>query len=351
ELLDSLNRAPKQQDAIIAFLQLIKTKNDVSRQDIMEVSGSGAGAITGLIDKGVFRVEEKVVGRFEGTDVLLSPDFSFRPAQEQAFDEINNSFAEKDVALLHGVTASGKTQIYIRLIEAVLREGKSALYLLPEIALTAQITERLKLHFGDQLGVYHSKFNDNERAEVWHKVNKGEFKVVIGARSSVFLPFHKLGLIIVDEEHENSYKQYDPAPRYHARDTAIYLAHQHQAKVLLGSATPSVESYYNAKAGKYGLIELTERFGEAKLPTIEIVDIAEAGRKEEMYSYFSLKLLKAIEETIQKKEQVILFQNRRGHTPFLQCGTCGYVARSEERRVGKECRWGRWRCHWREERE
>lgn len=327
ELLDSLNRAPKQQDAIIAFLQLIKTKNDVSRQDIMEVSGSGAGAITALIDKGVFRVEEKVVSRFEGTDVLLSPDFSFSPAQEQAFDEINNSFAEKDVALLHGVTASGKTQIYIRLIEAVLREGKSALYLLPEIALTAQITERLKLHFGDQLGVYHSKFNDNERAEVWHKVNKGEFKVVIGARSSVFLPFHKLGLIIVDEEHENSYKQYDPAPRYHARDTAIYLAHQHQAKVLLGSATPSVESYYNAKAGKYGLIELTERFGEAKLPTIEIVDIAEAGRKEEMYSYFSLKLLKAIEETIQKKEQIILFQNRRGHTPFLQCGTCGYVAK------------------------
>ncbi len=326
-LLDSLNRAPKQQDAVIAFMQLQKSNNDISRQDVMEASGAGAAAITALIDKAVFNVEEKVVSRFEGTDVLLSPDFSFSNAQQKAFDEIKESFRIKDVALLHGVTASGKTQLYIRLIEQVLEINKSALYLLPEIALTAQITERLKLHFGDQLGVYHSKFNDNERAEVWHKLNKGEFKVIIGARSSVFLPFHNLGLIIVDEEHENSYKQYDPAPRYHARDTAIYLAHQHKAKVLLGSATPSVESYYNAKAGKYGLIELTERFGESKLPVIEIVDLAEASRKEEMYSYFSATLLKAIEETVARKEQVILFQNRRGHTPFLQCGTCGYVAK------------------------
>lgn len=326
-LLDSLNRAPKQQDAVIAFMQLQKSNNDISRQDVMEASGASAAAITALIDKAVFNVEEKVVSRFEGTDVLLSPDFSFSNAQQKAFDEIKESFRIKDVALLHGVTASGKTQLYIRLIEQVLEINKSALYLLPEIALTAQITERLKLHFGDQLGVYHSKFNDNERAEVWHKLNKGEFKVIIGARSSVFLPFHNLGLIIVDEEHENSYKQYDPAPRYHARDTAIYLAHQHKAKVLLGSATPSVESYYNAKAGKYGLIELTERFGESKLPVIEIVDLAEASRKEEMYSYFSATLLKAIEETVARKEQVILFQNRRGHTPFLQCGTCGYVAK------------------------
>ena len=327
ELLDSLNRAPKQQDAVIAFLQLLKTKNEISRQDLMESSGAGSNAITALIDKAVFTVEEKVVSRFEGTDVLLSPDFNFSPEQQRAFDEIKSSFQDKDVALLHGVTASGKTQLYIRLIEETLNKGRSALYLLPEIALTAQITERLKLHFGNELGVYHSKFNDNERAEVWHKVNKGEYKVVIGARSSVFLPFHNLGLIIVDEEHETSYKQYDPAPRYHARDTAIYLAHQHQAKVLLGSATPSVESYYNAKAGKYGLIELLERYGEAKLPSIEIVDLAEAARKEEMFSYFSAKLLTAIKETVEKKEQVILFQNRRGHTPFLQCGTCGYVAK------------------------
>ncbi|WP_099366540.1 replication restart helicase PriA [Sphingobacterium sp. 1.A.4] len=327
ELLDSLNKAPKQQDAVLAFMQLQKTKTDISRQDVMEASGASASAITALIDKGVFDVKEKVVSRFEGTDVLLSPDFTFNEAQQTAFDQIKFNFESKDVVLLHGVTASGKTQLYIRLIEECLATGKSALYLLPEIALTAQITERLKLHFGDKLGVYHSRFNDNERAEVWHRVRKGDFQVVIGARSSVFLPFFDLGLIIVDEEHENSYKQYDPAPRYHARDTAIYLGHQHQAKVLLGSATPSVESYYNAKAGKYGLVELLQRFGEAKLPEIQIVDIAEAGRKEEMFSYFSGTLLKAIQTTIANKEQVILFQNRRGHTPFLQCGTCGYVAK------------------------
>ena len=326
-LLDELNRAPKQQDAILAYFQLRKTKTDISRQDLMEASGCGSSAITGLIDKGVLEVEEKVVSRFEGTDVILSPDFKFSEAQQSAYDRIKRFFNEKDVVLLHGVTASGKTQLYIRLIEEALAQGKNALYLLPEIALTAQITERLKLHFGDKLGVYHSKFNDNERAEVWHKVRKSEFQVVIGARSSVFLPFKDLGLIIVDEEHENSYKQYDPAPRYHARDTAIYLAHQHHAKVLLGSATPSVESYYNAKSGKYGLVELLERFGDAKLPKIQVVDIAEASRKDEMSSYFSKTLLTAIQEAVDKKEQVILFQNRRGHTPFLQCGTCGYVAK------------------------
>lgn len=326
-LLDSLNRAPKQQDAVLGFLQLSKTQDDISRQELMEATGCGAGAITALIDKGVFEVKEKVVSRFQGMDVLLTKDFTFSESQQQAYDSINNQFEQKDVVLLHGVTASGKTQIYIRKIEQALASGKNALYLLPEIALTTQITERLKLHFGNDLGVYHSKFNDNERAEVWHKVIKNEFKVVVGARSSVFLPFRDLGLIIVDEEHENSYKQYEPAPRYHARDTAIYLAHLHHAKVLLGSATPSVESYYNAKANKYGFVELLQRFGVAQLPEIEIVNIPEAARKEEMHSYFSASLLKGIEEAVAKKEQVILFQNRRGHTPFVQCGTCGYVAK------------------------
>lgn len=326
-LLDSLNRAPKQQDAVLGFIQLAKTKEEITRQELMEATACGAGAITSLIDKGVFEVKEKVVSRFAGVDVLLTKEFTFSENQQSAFNEINNHFEQKDVVLLHGVTASGKTQIYIRLIEQALASGKNALYLLPEIALTAQITERLKLHFGNELGVYHSKFNDNERAEVWHKVMNNEFKVVIGARSSVFLPFQDLGLIIVDEEHENSYKQYDPAPRYHARDTAIYLAYLHHAKVLLGSATPSVESYYNAKAGKYGLVELLERFGDAKLPEIAIVNVPEEGRKGEMHSYFSSKLLKAMEEAVKNKEQIILFQNRRGHTPFVQCSTCGYVAK------------------------
>lgn len=326
-LLDSLNRAPKQQDAVLGYIQLSKMQEHITRQDLMEASGCGSSAITSLIDKGVFEVQEQVVSRFQGVDVLLTKDFTFSEEQQRAFEEINKQFEEKDVVLLHGVTASGKTQIYIRMIEQALQSAKNVLYLLPEIALTTQITERLKLHFGNDLGVYHSKFNDNERAEVWHKVLKNEYKVVIGARSSIFLPFRDLGLIIVDEEHESSYKQYEPAPRYHARDTAIYLAYLHHAKVLLGSATPSIESYYNAKAKKYGLVQLLQRFGEAQLPSIEIVNIAEAARKGEMQSYFSKTLLDAIGEAVSKKEQVILFQNRRGHTPFVQCSTCGYVAK------------------------
>lgn len=326
-LLDSLNRAPKQQDAILGFLQLSKAKDDITRQELMEVSACGTSAITALIDKGVLEVMEKVVSRFEGVDLLVTKEFVLSGQQQLALDEINAGFKKKDVVLLHGVTASGKTQLYIRLIEQTLDSGKNVLYLLPEIALTAQITERLKLHFGNQLGVYHSKFNDNERAEVWHKVLKNEFRVVIGARSSVFLPFGDLGMIIIDEEHESSYKQFDPAPRYHARDTAIYLAYLHHAKVLLGSATPSVESYYNAKAGKYGWVQLLTRFGEAQLPQIEIIDIPEQTRKNKMHSYFSEALLTGIREAVERKEQVILFQNRRGHTPFVQCNTCGYVAK------------------------
>lgn len=326
-LLDSLNRAPKQQDAVLAFLQLRKTKAEIMRQDIMELTGVGAGIIGSLIEKGVFEVDEKVVSRFAGEDLAITTNFVFNAQQQRAFDEIKGFFEQRDVVLLHGVTASGKTQLYIRLIEEAIAAGKNALYLLPEIALTTQITDRLKLHFGDKLGVYHSKFNDNERAEVWHKVLKGEFKVVVGARSSVFLPFNNLGLIVVDEEHESSYKQYDPAPRYHARDTAIYLGHVHQAKVLLGSATPSIESYYNAKAGKYGFVELKERFGEAKLPEIQVINIAEEGRKDQMFSYFSGALLQGITDALERKEQVILFQNRRGHTPFVQCSTCGWVAK------------------------
>lgn len=326
-LLDALNRAPKQQDAVLGFMQLLKKGVDVTRQMIMEASGCGSGAITALVDKGVFQVKEKVVSRFQGEDLELEANFEFNDNQKRVFDEIHQCFETKDVTLLHGVTASGKTQLYIRLIEEALARGHSALYLLPEIALTSQITARLKLHFGDKLGVYHSKFNDNERAEVWHKVMKNEFKVIVGARSSVFLPFQDLGIIIVDEEHESSYKQYDPAPRYHARDTAIYLGYIHQTKVLLGSATPSIESFYNAKSKKYGFVQLLERFGQAQLPEIHIVDIPQEGRKENMFSYFSGTLLKAIEGALERKEQVILFQNRRGHTTIIQCNTCGFVAK------------------------
>lgn len=326
-ILDELNRAPKQQDAVLALLQLQKQDIDISRQLLMETSGCGAGAITALIDKGVFEVEEKVVSRFQGSDIVLQKDFKFSTPQQQAFDQINELFHEKEVVLLHGVTASGKTQLYIRLMEQVLAQGQGVLFLLPEIALTAQITERLKLYFGDELGVYHSKFNDNERAEMWYKVLRGEIKIIVGARSAVLLPFKDLGLVIVDEEHESSYKQYEPAPRYHARDAAIYLANAQQAKVLLGSATPSVESFYNAKADKFGLVTLSERFGEVELPAIEIVHVTEEARKDQMVNYFSKTLLQGIQDAVARKEQIILFQNRRGHTPFLQCKTCGYVAK------------------------
>ncbi len=326
-LMDSLNRAPKQQDALLAFLQLRKTNPDVTRQDIIERTGVSAGIVASLIEKEVFEVREKIVSRLAGDDIEITTNFVFNDKQQQAFEQVNMLFEGKDVVLLHGVTASGKTQLYIRLIEQVIASGKNVLYLLPEIALTTQITDRLKMHFGDKLGVYHSKFNDNERAEVWHKVLKGEYKVVVGARSSVFLPFKDLGLIVVDEEHESSYKQFEPAPRYHARDTAIYLAHLQGAKVLLGSATPSIESYYNAKADKYGLVELKERFGDAKLPEIQVINIAEEGRKGQMFSYFSGVLLQGISDALERKEQVILFQNRRGHTPFVQCSTCGWVAK------------------------
>lgn len=326
-LLEGLNRAPKQQDAVLAFFQLSRAGTHISRKDLMEAAGVGAGPISALIEKGVFEVQERVVSRLGGVDVEIEGQFTLSGAQEQALKEIQTVFAQQDVALLHGVTASGKTQLYIRLIEEAIAAGKRALYLLPEIALTTQVTERLRLHFGDALGVYHSRFSDNERAEVWHKVLKGEYQVVIGARSAIFLPFSDLGLVVVDEEHEVSYKQYDPAPRYHARDSAVYLAHLHGAKVLLGSATPSIESYYNAKSGKYGLIRLDKRFGDSVLPAIEVIDIKAESAAGKMMTYFSAAMLAAISAALERKEQVILFQNRRGHTPMLQCRTCGVVTK------------------------
>jgi len=327
EMLDMLAQAPKQQDAVLAYLQLGRTQSKITKADLLEVSGCGAASIAALVKKGIFVVKKQVVSRLADEDVELTADFTLSTDQSSALAGIEKLFVEKEVVLLHGVTASGKTQVYIRLIEQVVAKGKSVLYLLPEIALTTQITERLRLHFGNRLGVYHSRFNNNERAEVWHKVLNNEYQVIVGARSAVFLPFTDLGLIIVDEEHEISYKQFDPAPRYHARDTAIYLGHLHGANVLLGSATPAVESYYNAKSGKYGLVELKQRFGEATLPEVVTVHIGEESRKGAMSSYFSVTLLQEMERAIAMKQQVILFQNRRGHTPLLQCKTCGYVAK------------------------
>lgn len=326
-LLDSLDRAPKQQDAVLAYLQLSRTNAEIAKTDLMEAGACSAATIAALIEKEVFYIREKAVSRLGDADLPVAGTFTLSAAQQDAFSAIKAGFLKKDVVLLHGVTASGKTQLYIRLIEEIAATGRQVLYLLPEIALTTQITERLRVHFGEKLGVYHSRFNDNERAEVWHKVLKGDYQVVVGARSAVFLPLQQLGLVIVDEEHEISYKQFDPAPRYHARDTAIYLAHIHGAQVLLGSATPSVESYYNARSGKYGLVKLDQRYGEAQLPEITTLDITEETRRENMFSYFSGQLLQEIKDAIAGQRQVILFQNRRGHTPVSQCNTCGHITK------------------------
>lgn len=240
--------------------------------------------------------------------------------------QINQYFEEKEVVLLHGVTASGKTQVYIKLIEKIIQNTDGqVLFLLPEIALTTQIVERIKRYFGNSIGVYHSKFNNSERVEIWNKVRTGAYKVILGARSAVFLPFEHLKLIVVDEEHEPSYKQYDPAPRYQARDAAIYLGYLHQAKVILGSATPSLESYYNALQGKYGLVEMKERFGGVQLPNQQVVSISEETKKKTMSSYFSSVLIKDIDLALSKKEQIVLFQNRRGYATILICATCGYT--------------------------
>ncbi|TDO24401.1 replication restart helicase PriA [Pedobacter duraquae] len=325
ELFKILEKAPKQLDALMAFIQLSKSNPEVGRQELLEYSNCGQGAIKSLIDKDVFLLKKKAVSRLRDYDVDDLLNFKLSGAQEVAFHEVERIFKEKDVALLHGVTASGKTQLYIKLIEDALKNGGQALFLLPEIALTTQIVERIKHYFGEAIGVYHSKFNDFERVEIWNKVLNGTFKVVLGARSAVFLPFNELKIIVVDEEHESSYKQHDPAPRYQARDSAIYLALLHGAKIVLGSATPSLESYYNALTNKYGLVKLQERFSGVELPLHQVVSISDETKRKKMVSYFSSVLIDDITEALEKKEQIILFQNRRGYATILICATCGYA--------------------------
>jgi primosomal protein N' (replication factor Y) len=318
-------RAPKQADAVLAYMKLARHQKTISKNELIEESGAGAASINSLIEKEILVAEEKNVSRLHFEDEELYSTFELSPQQANALKDIKEHFEQKDVVLLHGVTSSGKTQVYIRLIEEMIATGKQVLYLLPEIALTTHVIERLRLYFGANIGVYHSRFNDNERVEVWQKVLNNEYKVVLGARSSVFLPFADLGLIIVDEEHETSYKQYDPAPRYNARDAAIFLANMHAGKVLLGSATPSFESYFNARTHKYGLAELTERYGGVELPTIEVVSIAEETKKKTIQSHFTSVLMTDIQQALLNKEQVILFQNRRGYAPVLLCKICAYT--------------------------
>jgi len=317
-------RAPKQADAVLAYIQLSRKQKTISKNELAE-AGVTAAVIKSLTGKEIFFAEEKNVSRLYDNDDELESNFALSTAQQTALATIKDEFIQKDAVLLYGVTSSGKTQLYIRLIEEMVNSGKQVLFLLPEIALTTHIVERVRRYFGNSIGVYHSRFNDNERVEVWQKVLNGQYRVVLGARSSIFLPFHNLGLIIVDEEHETSYKQFDPAPRYNARDAAIYLANMHQAKVLLGSATPSFESFYNAHNGKYGFAELAERFGGVELPLTEVVSITEETKRKTMQSHFSSVLMGDIAQALAHKEQVILFQNRRGYAPIMLCKVCAYT--------------------------
>ena len=328
ELLNSLTRAPKQSQVVLSLFQLQgKSKKPIKVSELEKASNSSKAVIKSLVDKGI--LEEYFIKtdrvNYEGeNDNSESKDLN--EYQEAALADIKSSFEAGKVTLLKGVTSSGKTEVYVKLIEECLEKGLQALYLLPEIALTTQLISRLQEYFGEKIAIYHSKYNVQERVEVWQNVlqSKPKAQLVIGARSAMYLPFSKLGLIIVDEEHESSFKQFDPAPRYHARDAAIVLGHFHKANILLGSATPSVESYYNTQTGKYGYAEITRRYGNVLMPDMELVDIKEAQRKRKMKGHFSERLFLEMEETLKEGSQIILFQNRRGFAPLMECLTCGH---------------------------
>ncbi|CAL1516898.1 primosomal protein N' [Chitinophaga sp. MM2321] len=324
-LFNDMGRAPKQMELLLAYLHLLKTQGNVLQNELLKKSGATTAQLKGLVDKNILWVEKRTVDRIPTGKVDAQIDFDLSAAQETALLEVRRHFEEKQVTLLHGVTSSGKTQVYVKMMEEYLATGKQVLYLLPEIALTAQIIRRLQKHFGSSIGIYHSRFSNNERVEIWNKVKNGEIQIVLGARSSLLLPFRDLGLIVLDEEHDASYKQQDPAPRYHARDAAIYYAGLFKAKVLLGSATPALESYYNAQQGKYGLVELKERFGGMEMPVIDIVDIKQEMAEKTMDGNFTQALKTAITQSLADQKQVILFQNRRGYAPFLLCTTCGWI--------------------------
>ncbi|MFW2348446.1 MAG: replication restart helicase PriA [Wenyingzhuangia sp.] len=325
ELLKFLSRSEKQRTLVLCyFSELAKSKNPLKKKELLQKSGISAAVCKGLEKKGIFEVYELQTDRVTfGEASQQIPTLS--TDQSIALENIKTIVEQRDICLFHGVTGSGKTEIYAHLIQQVIDQGQQVLFLVPEIALTTQVIIRLQRFFGDQLSVYHSKYSQNERAEVWNHILKGsaKAKIVLGTRSAILLPFSHLGLIIVDEEHEASYKQYDPAPRYHARDAGIVLAKMHKSKIVLGSATPSLESFYNAKNGKYGLVSLNRRFGQVQMPNIHLVDLKEKHKKKRMTGHFSDTLLTAMKETLEVKEQVILFQNRRGFAPLIACETCG----------------------------
>jgi primosomal protein N' (replication factor Y) len=332
DLLNNWTRAPKQMELLLSYLHLVKTEGEVTKTELLKKSGASDAQLKGLTEKKILWTEKRNVDRIVYLPKDIKIDFELTADQQKAHGQIKESFQSKQVCLLHGVTSSGKTLVYIKLIEEYIRQGKQVLYLLPEIALTSQIIRRLQKHFGGYIGIYHSKFTPNERVEIWNKVKNGELKIVLGARSSVFLPFQDLGFIICDEEHDSSFKQYDPAPRYNGRDAAIYFASLFpasggtSAKVLLGSATPSLESYQNAVTGKYGLAELNQRYGDIHPPVIEFIDLKTIERKDKSKVMLSPPMIEAIKQVTERRRQVILFQNRRGYTPYQVCTVCGWIS-------------------------
>ena len=326
EIIDSLKKVKKQEHLLLTFLDLKSDKDFVFKKTLLEKAEVTSGVLDSLAKKGILTIYDHEVNRIDYGTAHLDAAHQLNEHQQKAYEEIVNSFTQKDVTLLFGVTSSGKTEVYIRLIQDYIAQGKQVLYLLPEIALTTQITERLKAIFGNQLAVYHSRFNENERAEVWSKLlNNKEVKVVLGARSAIFLPFTDLGLVIVDEEHESSYKQQDPSPRYNARNLSMVLAAMHKAKTLLGTATPAIETYYNALQGRYGLVRLTKRFDNIPLPEIQVVNVKELRRTKKMKSILSPPLIQDMDQALERKEQIILFQNRRGFSSMIECTTCSWT--------------------------
>lgn len=331
---DSLRRAPKQVELLTKFLDLILNaeggRAEIEKSTLLKSTGSSSEALQSLIKRGILEISVKELTL---TRKILKESIQLKELnsdQKSALDNIKQIFETQNVILLHGITSSGKTEIYFHLIAEELSKGKQVLYLLPEIALTAQMINRLTDTFGDCVGVYHSKYSDTDRNAVWQELLKGKdslYKIILGVRSSIFLPFSNLGLIVVDEEHENTFKQFDPAPRYHARDSSIVLANLHNARVLLGTATPSIETYHNALAGKYGLVKLESRFLDVAMPAIEIADVRRARKKKQMQSHFHPALIDSIRAALQLREQVILFQNKRGFAPYLQCNDCGDIPR------------------------
>lgn len=343
ELLEVLKSANKQKEIVLNYFQLSaieKTRGEAERngakpitvKKLVEAANSSVAIVKALIEKEIFEEYFLQEDRINFLGKSREGELQLSAAQQKAFGSIKEAFEQKAVCLLHGVTSSGKTEIYMKLIEEYLATGKQVLYLLPEIALTTQLVGRLRTHFGNKIAVFHSKYNNNERVEVWNQVlaNAEKAQIVIGARSALFLPFSNLGFVIIDEEHEQTFKQSDPAPRYHARDAAIVLANSHQSKVLLGSATPSIETYFNAKSDKYGFVEISERFGNVKMPEIELVDLKDKYFRKKMNGHFSDALIEEITTALSLGEQVILFQNRRGYSPVIECITCGHVPHCQQ---------------------